>query len=55
MTRVRDLHEKWMREAEYRAAYEKLRPEFESARRRAKARAGSKPRAGARKKPGHDD
>lgn len=55
MTKVRDLHEKWMREAEYRAAYEKLRPEFESARLIAKARAGSKPRAGARKKSGPDD
>lgn len=50
MTKVRDLHEKWMLDPGYGAAYEKLRPEFESARQLIKARAGSKPRAGARKK-----
>ncbi|MCW5698543.1 MAG: helix-turn-helix transcriptional regulator [Rhodospirillales bacterium] len=29
MTRVRDLHEQWMKDPEYRAEYEKLGPEFE--------------------------
>ena len=50
MSEVKDLHEKWLRDPRYRAAYEELRPEFETARQLAKARAGSKPRAGARKK-----
>lgn len=29
MTKVRDLHEQWMRNPEYRAEYDKLGPEFE--------------------------
>lgn len=32
MTRVRDLHERWCRDPEYRAAYDALGPEFELAR-----------------------
>ena len=32
MTKVRDLHQKWMKGAEYRKAYESLAPEFELAR-----------------------
>lgn len=32
MTRVRDLHEKWMRDPKYRAAYGELRREFQSVR-----------------------
>ncbi len=32
MSEVRDLHEKWQRDPEYRAAYEELGPEFELAR-----------------------
>ena len=32
MSNVRDLHKKWSREADYRAAYDKLEPEFELAR-----------------------
>ena len=32
MTKVKDLHQKWMRRAEYRKAYEALTPEFELAR-----------------------
>ena len=32
MSEVRDLHEKWRRDPEYRAAYEELGPEFELAR-----------------------
>ena len=31
MSKVTDLHEKWSRDPDYRAAYEKLGPEFESA------------------------
>ena len=36
MTKVKDLHQKWMKSAEYRKAYEALKPEFELARARAK-------------------
>ncbi|MFO1155188.1 MAG: helix-turn-helix transcriptional regulator [Rhodospirillales bacterium] len=32
MTRIRDLHEKWLRDPHYRDAYEALAPEFELAR-----------------------
>jgi len=32
MTKVRDLHQKWMKSVEYRKAYEALTPEFELAR-----------------------
>ena len=32
MSDVRDLHEKWRRDPEYRAAYDELGPEFELAR-----------------------
>lgn len=32
MAKVRDLHKKWMKNAEYREAYEALKPEFEVAR-----------------------
>ena len=32
MSEVRDLHEKWQRDPEYRAAYDALGPEFELAR-----------------------
>ena len=32
MSEVRDLHERWRRDPEYRAAYEELGPELELAR-----------------------
>lgn len=32
MTKVRDLHKKWMDDAAYRDEYEELEPEFELAR-----------------------
>ena len=32
MSRLRDLHEKWLEEPEYREEYERLGPEFELAR-----------------------
>ena len=32
MSNVSDLHKKWSRNADYRAAYDKLEPEFELAR-----------------------
>ena len=32
MSKVRDLHERWSRAPDYRAAYEALGPEFELAR-----------------------
>ena len=32
MSKATDLHEKWSRDPDYRAAYEKLRPEFALAR-----------------------
>ena len=42
MTKVRDLHRKWMKNKEYRKAYEELAPEFDLARAviQARARAG---------------
>jgi ribosome-binding protein aMBF1 (putative translation factor) len=38
MTKVRDLHKSWMKNKEYRAAYEELAPEFALARAVIKAR-----------------
>lgn len=32
MSRLRDLHDKWLDESEYREEYERLGPEFELAR-----------------------
>ena len=32
MTKVQDLHTKWMEDADYRAEYEELEPEFDLAR-----------------------
>jgi hypothetical protein len=32
MTKVRDLHKKWMKDPEYRKAHKPLAPEFELAR-----------------------
>jgi len=32
MTKVRDLHEKWIKAPDYRKAYDELGPEFELAR-----------------------
>ena len=42
MSKVRDLHRKWMRSRDYRRAYEALGPEFELARAviQARVRAG---------------
>jgi hypothetical protein len=39
MTKVGDLHIKWMKKKEYRAAYSELAPEFTAARAAIKARA----------------
>jgi ribosome-binding protein aMBF1 (putative translation factor) len=39
MTKVRDLHRKWMKDPEYRAAHEALAPEFELTRALIQARA----------------
>ncbi len=39
MTKVDDLHKKWMKRKEYREAYEELAPEFTVARAVIKARA----------------
>jgi ribosome-binding protein aMBF1 (putative translation factor) len=39
MTKVNDLHKKWMKKKEYRQAYEELTPEFTVARAVIKARA----------------
>jgi hypothetical protein len=38
MTKVRDLHVKWMKKKEYRTAYQELAPEFTVARAAIKAR-----------------
>jgi hypothetical protein len=38
MTKVRDLHVKWMKKKEYRTAYQELAPEFTAARAAIKAR-----------------
>ena len=32
MTKIKDLHKKWSRDRDYRAAYEELGPEFELSR-----------------------
>ena len=40
MTKVNDLHRKWMKSAEYRKAYEKLAREFAVARAVIKKRVG---------------
>ena len=39
MSKVKDLHRRWMREGEYQRAYEALAPEFELARAVIQARA----------------
>ena len=39
MTKIRDLHQKWMKKKEYREAYEALEPEFALARAVIRARA----------------
>ncbi|MGH6905236.1 MAG: helix-turn-helix domain-containing protein [Geminicoccaceae bacterium] len=41
MSRLRDLHEKWLDEPGYREEYERLGPEFELARTLIAARAGA--------------
>ncbi len=38
MTRVRDLHRRWVKDPEYRDAYESIAPEFELARAMIQAR-----------------
>jgi hypothetical protein len=42
MTRLRDLHQRWLKDPEYREEYERLGPEFELARAliEARSRAG---------------
>jgi transcriptional regulator with XRE-family HTH domain len=41
MSRLRDLHEKWLQEPAYREAYERLGPEFDLARALIEARAAA--------------
>ena len=41
MSKVSDLHKKWSRDSEYRAAYEELGPEFDLARVLIEARIGA--------------
>lgn len=41
MSRLRDLHEKWLEDPEYRAEYERLGPEFELARALIEARSAA--------------
>jgi transcriptional regulator with XRE-family HTH domain len=41
MTKVNDLHQKWMKKKEYRKAYEELAPEFALARAVIHARAAA--------------
>jgi len=41
MSRLRDVHEKWLDEPAYREEYERLDPEFELARALIEARAGA--------------
>ena len=41
MSNVRDLHERWQRDPEYRAAYDELGPEFELARALIEARSSA--------------
>lgn len=42
MTKVRDLHRKWMENKEYRKVLEELKPEFALARELIQARIGKK-------------
>src|SRR5271168_2218254 len=42
MTRVRELHKKWLKNPEYRAGYEELGPEFALARAVIKARVSAR-------------
>ena len=46
MTSANDLHEKWMKNEEYRKAHENLAPEFSLARSVIKARVAAKPVSG---------
>ena len=46
MTRANDLHEKWMKNEEYRKAHEDLAPEFSLARSVINARVTAKPISG---------
>jgi transcriptional regulator with XRE-family HTH domain len=41
VSRLRDLHEKWLEDQAYREEYERLGPEFELARALIEARAGA--------------
>lgn len=41
MSKLRDLHEKWLEEPDYREEYERLGPEFELARALIEARAAA--------------
>ena len=41
MSKVRDLHRKWMKDPDYRRAHEALKPEFETARALIEARANA--------------
>ena len=41
MSKVKDLHRKWSRDTEYRAAYDEQGPEFELARALIEARVGA--------------
>lgn len=41
MSKVKDLHRKWSRDTEYRAAYDEQGPEFELARALIEARTGA--------------
>ncbi len=41
MSRLRDLHEKWLEDPAYREEYERLGPEFELSRALIEARAGA--------------
>ena len=43
MSKVADLHEKWSRDPAYRAAYDRLGPEFEVARALIEARSRAGP------------
>ena len=51
MSKVRDLHEQWSRDPEYRAAYESLGPEFELARQLIEAPTPTFPRCDERTTP----
>ncbi len=45
MSRLSDLHERWSRDSDYRAAYDELGPEFELARREWRKRLAQRPQA----------